>query len=356
MSVKSILSNLEKNFAWSFLGVILAVIFFMVTLYFALFFEKKAKLQFDIVSETNVLEVREQLGKLSILFDNENISQKGMNLRIITLKITNTGEIDLLQSHYDVTEPWGFNVENARLIEVNPLESNSDYLKSKINPSIHPPDSVIFEKVIIEREKFITMKVLVLHSMSQTPSIVPFGKIAGIDQIELTKSYLDSSEDSFWKQLIKGSILLHLARVVVYSICFLIIFVLVQIGYIDPLEKRRAREHLKLKSERRIALIEKYQRENGKGYSFVDSMLADEFVKNGFRPFDHLRFLLEVSDGKLDLSELKGIGLSSEFAEKIMASGMMKRIDRNRVSIGDDFIQKVIRFHGYLSQHLPDYD
>ncbi|MBT2618617.1 MULTISPECIES: hypothetical protein [unclassified Bacillus (in: firmicutes)] len=42
------------------------------------------------------------------------------------------------------------------------------------------------EKIILEKEKYVSFEILVLHNKNSPPSIIPVGKIAGINDFVIT--------------------------------------------------------------------------------------------------------------------------------------------------------------------------
>lgn len=110
---------------------------------YSLLHEKKPEISFEIISEANVFDVRKPLQDLTISFQNEDIQQKNLNLRILTVRIENKGEMDILQSHFDQNIAWGFQVTEGEIIdEVRLIDSNSEYLQSNLGPRIANRNSV----------------------------------------------------------------------------------------------------------------------------------------------------------------------------------------------------------------------
>ncbi|MCX6120976.1 MAG: hypothetical protein NTX44_05110 [Ignavibacteriales bacterium] len=287
-------AQLDRKFAWSFVGSIVGVVSIIVAVYIALVYEKKPAIQFDIVSEANVLEVREQLGKLSILFDGDNISQKGLNLRIFTIKVSNVGQVDITQPMFDQTKPWGFRITDGRIIEANPLESNSDYLRTDLKPTIHAPDSVFFEKVILERDKFISLKLLIIHDASKSPSLLPMGKIAGMDNIQITKSFQEKTESNFWTDSFRGGLLMQLVRILAYPIALIILILFVAFGIVLPFSDAADRR----KKRKRVSLVEKYKDIYKSSIVDTDSIFLDSFLVDGIEP---IRSLIKMISNKSQL-------------------------------------------------------
>ncbi len=71
----------------------------------AFFYEKKPRLRFEIVSQSPVYNIREQIPKLVMMFDGENIREKHQTLSLITLRIVNAGRADTTMQSYDPMDP-----------------------------------------------------------------------------------------------------------------------------------------------------------------------------------------------------------------------------------------------------------
>ena len=109
----------------------------------------------ETISETNILDVRRNLQDLSIVFRGQNVEEQNLNLRILTIEIANTGTIDILPVHYDVEDDWGIKFNAGEVVEARLVDTNSDYLRSKIVPQLLGTDTVAFPKVIFEKGEFI---------------------------------------------------------------------------------------------------------------------------------------------------------------------------------------------------------
>jgi len=168
-----------KKIPWSLFGVVLTLVFGFFAVYSA-FHERKPNILFEITNEINVLDIRKPLEELSISFMGEDIEKRNLNLRIFTVRIENNGEVDILQNHYDADDVWGIQVNHARIIEARFMDSNSDYLKSKINPNIIEENKIEFNKIIFEKGNYFIVEILVLHMKEEYPEVISIGKIAGI--------------------------------------------------------------------------------------------------------------------------------------------------------------------------------
>ncbi len=351
----------QNKVAWSFIGVILAIIFFVATLYLAVFYEKKASIQFDIISQANVLEVKEQIGKLSIFFAGENISQKKLNLQIITLKVTNTGQVDILQGQYENTLPWGFKVLNAKLIEVTLLDSNDKDIKEYFHTSIHYPDSVYFDKVIFEKKKYFIIKVLLLHDIKKIPLISPFGKIASCD-IELVKSFQEQSNPTLWEEMAKGSFSVHILRFIIYTAVLVILILLIVFGFVIPISKINDYRHQK----HRKAIVGRYLLAYPDLETPKDRIYFDAYINYGISPIVDFEELLSQKNKIYDfytnseqyhdlLTELRhtsheGINIPITgyiIASKLKEQNLIKVKDMD-ATVDEEFKKNLKKFLEYL--------
>ena len=173
---------------------------------------------FETISETNVLDLRRPLQDLSIVFRGQNVQEGNLNLRIVTINVANIGDVDILPSHYDYEDDWGIRFNDGKVIEARLLDANSNYLQSKIVPRSVGEDTVIFPKVIFEKDDFFVIEVLLLHSKNDSPSIASVGKIAGIDEITVVTRPLARQEIGFAKELFRGSGLVQISRAILYFV------------------------------------------------------------------------------------------------------------------------------------------
>jgi len=267
-----------------------AIVFFIVTL-ILIFHERKPDISFEITNEANVLDVHKPLEDLAISFQGEDIQEKKLNLRILTIHIENSGRTDILQNHYDVDDVWGFQVQNGKIIEVRLMGSNSDYVKSKLNSQLLKENRVEFTKLIFERGKFFTLEILVLHKKDKLPEIIPLGKIAGIDKIIPVKTWLEKEKKTFLTELFYGNVSIQILRPIIYLIgiiIFLIVVVFfgVKISDVGSNMKKEARKR-KIKPLLRIKTPEEGSKKK---------ILLDIYVEQGTEALKEFRTLLEDKD------------------------------------------------------------
>jgi len=233
---------------WSFVGVILALILGLFSIY--VFFDgENPNITFDIINEVNVFDVHKPLDELNIYFREEDIQQKNLNLRIISIKIENTGNLDILQNFYDENVVYGLQVDNGQIIESRLVDSNSKYLMSNLNLET-VNNTVEFSKLIFEENKYFIIEILVLHDKNEGPTLVPLGKIAGIEKLEVKKSYTE--RQSFFDALFSGSLVVQMIRLPIYLLTFFA-FLLFIASISDQIDKQRIRR----RKHQRSLLVDK---------------------------------------------------------------------------------------------------
>jgi hypothetical protein len=148
---KTFLNRIKNKTHWGIVGVVLTIAFGISGLY-SYFHTPKPNILYEIISESNVIDLHKPLDELTIYFKNENIKENNLNLRIYTIQISNNGELDILQSFYDQNINWGLKVNNGKILnDVRIVNTNSEYLKSNLSPQVFNDNSVIFKKVIFEK-------------------------------------------------------------------------------------------------------------------------------------------------------------------------------------------------------------
>ena len=195
---------------------------FAVSVSLALFFglanigEPDPKMTYEILRETDVLDVRTPVEDLQITFQNQDIQGENLNLRIYAMRVVNNGEVDILQTQYDLDEIWGLQVIDGRVIEARLIEASSGYLSTKANPQVIREDIVEFDKAIVEKGEFFAFNMLVVHDKDVTPEIIPLGKIAGIDEIVLTRVPVKVEGPGFLSDLFGGGWAVQLVRAILF--------------------------------------------------------------------------------------------------------------------------------------------
>jgi hypothetical protein len=272
----------EKIIPWGIIGAILSVIFGIVGLYSGFIYTPKPAIRFEVINETNVLDLMKPVNDLKITFQGEDMIENNNNLKIITVKVMNMGEASILENQYDSRNNWGFRVSGGNIIESRIINSNSEYLKGNISPSVSDGKTVNLEKVIFESGNFITLELLVVHSKEQILEIIPFGKIAGVNKMSVINTFQKSQDEKpILEQVINGNWVIQILKLFVYSVLLLfllivIVFCVFGIGTI--LRKLRMKKIIsKLKKNEEIKshpkIITQMQNWNEDDYQIIQNLI-----------------------------------------------------------------------------------
>jgi hypothetical protein len=271
MSIKETL-RLSKitTFAISFLGVVGAII----SIYAFFFQEKKTELTYEIIANTNVLDIRAEVSKLDVLYDQTSLKHRNENLRIISVRVINSGGENILNSFYDDNAPLGLQLSVGRIIE-NPeiLESSNEYIKSHLRINMDSLGSVTFSKVILESKEYFVLKLLVLHPPGNSPEIRPIGKVAGIKLIRVLNALEVKEDKPFFKQVFYGDFFIQVVRALSYTIVVITLVVIIAFAG-DKISDMRAKRH-------RQRLIREFKATKDYVYNKMDDAIFDRFEEEG---------------------------------------------------------------------------
>jgi len=247
-----------------------------LAIYLGFFYERRAELQLAIVSNTDVFSVSEKLSKLEIAYAGENLSKSRKRLRLVTMRLSNRGNADIPKSSFDDNAPMGVRVSLGQIIEP-PEVSGSSYFKENVKPRLLDASTVHFAPVILAAGDSFDVRLLLLVSESEAPTIAPLGKIAGIKEVEVvdvsfppqtvpSTSLLDELFDSPWY--------LHPLRLLSYFMLFIVAAIA-----LPAVSDYRARARQSDRTIKALQWMKSMSREPTKAERF----LADTF-KNAGRP------------------------------------------------------------------------
>lgn len=172
---------------WNFISIAVSVAFGSYGVYQVLA-ERDVNVVFEVTSQVDVLDVRDDVDDLAVTFRGEDIHSSGLNLVVVTIRVANTGRVDILQNRYDANEIWGLGVNGGRIVEVRtPVATDSEYLRSHVNPTLIDEHRIQLQKMILEQGQFFIMEFLVLHPRSTSLELIPLGKIAGVDEDSMVR-------------------------------------------------------------------------------------------------------------------------------------------------------------------------
>lgn len=249
MSLIDYIRVLERKFAWSFVGVLLALLFGGITIQREFFSESSPHLRYDILTSTAVLDLREDVSKLSVLFDGIDIRQQKKSLRVITVRVVNDSQKDILKGYYDEAEPLGLRLSTGRIIRSDLVTGSNPYLERQLVPRQRDDRTLVFPVVILESQEYFVVKLLVLHTEGEQPEITPIGKIAGIRTIPVAEAYKQDASRPFLGRTFAGGIVVQIVRLPAYTLGMIVVLVVVIVPVVYAGSKMSERKRRKIVEE-----------------------------------------------------------------------------------------------------------
>jgi hypothetical protein len=296
MPILTPFKKLENKYAITFASFILAIIFGSLALYSTFIQDRGPALRVKVASQTKVYDIREDVGKLDILFNGVNIREKKQMLSVITLSVFNTGASSILNSYYDDRDPLGVRITDAQILKAELASASTDYLKRTVIPKLLSPSEIIFSPVILDEGSGFSVRILIIHSESITPKVNPIGKVAFVRQIELIQADEPTRKAPFWQQLLSGGFLVQLARGVIYSICTILVVLLVVILVVIPISSLQE----KMETRKRRRRVNDY-----KSLSKISFTPEDDFIFSSYIEYGegHLRRMVAAISDKEKLAD-----------------------------------------------------
>jgi hypothetical protein len=290
MTIYKKIKSLDSKFSWSFFGFLIGFLGIAYAIYVEQFKEERPKLVFDLLSNTQVLSVNEDVNKLDIIYDGQNLKAQKKNLILLTIRIKNEGTEGIKEGDYYSKIPFGLKIEGGNIAE-NPqlIDASDNFLKENVSLSNDSLNNIIINKIPIEENQYFTIKVLTICNQNISPTITPFGKINRmIGEFEIQNSYLSGqkTKKSFFENLTDGSISIHIARFFYYLILIFLVGFLIgfPVSKISKYFERKGKEKIieKFREKTKIELTDKidivfdiYRKENIYYFKWLYKLLSD---------------------------------------------------------------------------------
>jgi hypothetical protein len=212
------------------LGTISVVLGIIVSSLYAYsyFFPDKPAIDYEILSNSKILDSENEIKGLKIILNDKDISSERENISIITLKVTNTGNVVIREDSFYDKHPLGFSVEDGEIIG-DPVISiySNPALRASVVANKLLNSRVEFNKFIFEKGLSFIVEVQVIHQKNETPKITPIGKIIDIDNISLIESYPEKKHKDPFDSLFFGGWETNLLRSLIFMIPGLVIFLVI---------------------------------------------------------------------------------------------------------------------------------
>lgn len=233
--IKDQISLVEKKYAWGIIGTSVSVLFGIIGL-FSIFNIPTKSISFQIIDQIPVFNINKQITGLTILFNSQDILSKKRNLVLTRIRVKNTGNVEILPEQFDKQDPWGIEVQNGKIIEGRIFDASSDYVKNKARPKIIKNNIYEIEKIIFEKNQYLTFELLSIVEDGSMPNFRVLGKISGIDSMHVSEKIENPNEIKddlfeFWNKVHYGGIEVHLTRFALYIFYTFVLFMILSMMF-----------------------------------------------------------------------------------------------------------------------------
>ncbi|MFA0085330.1 hypothetical protein [Vibrio sp. 10N.261.51.F12] len=233
----------ENKFPYSLLGIIASILIGVGGIAFTMLYKPSPQLDIEVVSNFNVLDVKESLGKLDVIYRGKSLNEDGQSLSVITLKIVNNGDDNIRVNSYDDKALAGFKLTKGIIPEEPTVTiSNTSYEKDNIPLSQTEPNKILLPKVIINSGDYYEVKLIALHSKDETPDVTAFGVIEGVDKVRVIHNPDSADERSILGRLFSDNWKINTGRFLLLGFAFLLTFILVLASILVSIDKRKERK------------------------------------------------------------------------------------------------------------------
>jgi len=276
------IQEMDRLFCWSMVGAVVGLVSLVLAVYFAVFYERPAEITMDVVSQTPVLDIREDVDRLDIIYRGKNLVDLHSQLTVLVVRVANTGRSSILKSAFDEDNPLGYRVVGGAIAAVPVVSASSERLetltlrdglgeplgrhgRSKNDPEPGTLDGasslsvtkskseVYLPAFIFEPGEYFEHKLLIIHDTKVRPQVVSTGKIAGIRDISVRVPGDRIDTSLSWSAVTSGSLMTHVLRLFLYAGLLLLAVIGIQLiwviglvlrGFVFIFRRNRLRERL----------------------------------------------------------------------------------------------------------------
>lgn len=359
------------NYKRIFLAFIGLVGFFSAALGIFDFFTNKYSFSYDIISKYNVLDLNTDLSKLDIFYNGENIKQKKESLKVVDIKVQNTGKEGIPTNFYDDNNLPGITVSNGSFAqEPEIIESNDEFLKKGFIVK-YATSTITFSKSIFNPGKYLILRVFVLHKNDENPQLKSVGNIVNIKNIEIIDSTNQSKSRSIFNEIFGGaSFFIIILRFIVYTILSFFLIVLAVIVSIKVSDQ--------VNIFRRRSFAKEFKKDSKLKDNTAGEKILNEFIKGGLNNLKSIQIVLaKVRDVNSFYKDFINIELPEEnksntapfniypdkkkfnkFILDLMIEVGVLSVNKNKIILNKKMIEILDEFTEYTSKKfnpIPDY-
>ena len=148
---------MTKTKSWDLISRFLTITAILLGAFYFVFSNfinvKESSLEFNILTNTGLIDIDENISKLTIKYDSINFLKQSKNISLTIIEVKNTGSKSILTNEYDHNIPFGIKIRNASLINSPQITTSSDINYFKDIISKVSDDRILFKKKIIDSKE-----------------------------------------------------------------------------------------------------------------------------------------------------------------------------------------------------------
>lgn len=288
--------------------------------YLTFYYSKKTDITYQLISDDYVIQIKEKLSKLDVSYDGKSLKENNQSLRLVTLKIANSGENTIRIGDYDEKAPLGFSLNHGEILEPPRITGSKPYFSDRILPRLESKTSVVFTPAILEPSDYFSVTTLVLVSDPSPIKIEPKGIIAGLSFG--TPKFIDIKQDDkppIYIDALGGDWSIQLIRLPSYFAGFIVALITI-FGIINlPRDISFYYEDKRIR-KKRIGIVNRYISKNSLRKTSVRECIFKEFTDRIlFNPGMNRGSLLDLKnivDTQLSIQNILSMHAGEEIADR----------------------------------------
>lgn len=269
------------------------------------FYDPTTEVSFELVSTTPVFNVRENIGKLTVLYDSKDITSSGGAIYSLTVNVVNKGRIPVKKGDYDEQFPVGIEIGGGIILEQPVVRTSNDYLKNALQISRVSLTGLTFSPVILNPQDSFALSLLILGKKDMPITVSARGKIAGQGPLSVHDISEVSTKKGFWAEVKEGDLSVHAVRAISYFLLVIIgmvFFALNMMLLSLPFDLMDNRKDRRLRRQR-LEIANEYIKSKKLSRNKVRELVLSAYVDQAIRQESLYDYLLAILDNKFELTK-----------------------------------------------------
>ncbi len=266
------LKEIDRRLPSSSIGTFVSVLFGLLGLALVIWYQKAPQLKYEILSQSPVYSIREQIPDLEIMFKGENIRKQQQTLSVITIRVSNPGSAPITPSSFDARDLPGVSITDGKIITLDDAQ-RSPKLKKTLELTKIAENQYVIQPLILDKDQFFVLKLLVISPESSHPKVESIGNVAGVSNIEVTQPPSPEEKQSFISKAFSGDWFVQLVRAIAYTVAVVALVILIIVSTLKISDK--------LERAHRRRLARKFRTVLGHEPTRKETAILERYIKYG---------------------------------------------------------------------------